>query len=88
MMSGIPGPPPGGGPLNGSLVNPNSVVTESFSDQNLLPDVQGVKSDVIKPEVTTIKEEVSVLPRWFSSLDFHLSVLLAFSTSNDQRGTW
>ncbi|CAG5107155.1 Oidioi.mRNA.OKI2018_I69.chr1.g3179.t1.cds [Oikopleura dioica] len=57
MMSGIPGPPPGGGPLNGSLVNPNSVVTESFSDQNLLPDVQGVKSDVIKPEVTTIKEE-------------------------------
>ena len=57
MMSGIPGPPPGGGPLNGSSLVPNA--TESFSDQNLLPDVVKSELNPIKSEKVTIKSEVS-----------------------------
>lgn len=56
-MSGIPGPPPGGGPLNGSSLVPNA--TESFSDQNLLPDVVKSELNPIKSEQVTIKSEVS-----------------------------
>ena len=56
MMSGIPGPPPGGGPLNGSSLVPNA--TESFSDQNLLPDVVKSELNPIKSEQVTIKSEV------------------------------
>lgn len=55
MMSGIPGPPPGGGPLNGSSLVPNA--TESFSDQNLLPDVVKSELNPIKSEQVTIKSE-------------------------------
>lgn len=57
MMSGIPGPPPGGGPLNGSSLVPNAI--ESFSDQNLLPDVVKSELNPIKSEQVTIKSEVS-----------------------------
>ncbi len=57
MMSGIPGPPPGGGPLNGSSLVPNTI--ESFSDQNLLPDVVKSELNPIKSEQVTIKSEVS-----------------------------
>lgn len=55
MMSGIPGPPPGGGPLNGSSLVPNAI--ESFSDQNLLPDVVKSELNPIKSEQVTIKSE-------------------------------